>query len=88
MTRFDFSLHAKYKFIFFKSHAVSIRQKDVIDVIRHGKITDIGELPKIEITGAFDAKHSLVVIYRQTGTGYFIITFWIAEKGRYESKIQ
>lgn len=86
--KFIFSLHALYKFGFFKKHRVLIRINDIKRTVLEGKTTDKRELPKLEVTKEFDENHSLVVIYRKIDTIFFIITFWIAEKGRYERKIQ
>jgi len=88
MPTFVFSNHALRKFIFFKKHKIYIRRKDVGETVLKGKVTDASKLPVTESTGEFDAFHSLVVIYRKIRDGFFIITFWIAEKGRYERKIQ
>lgn len=86
--KFIFTDHAKKKFIFFKSHKVIIKRKQVTNSIINGKISDRSEFPKLEVVGAYNKNYSLVTIYRKEGENYIVITFWIAEKGRYERKIQ
>lgn len=88
MPRIIFTAHAKGKFAFFKRHKITIRRKQVIDCIQKGYITDTSEYPKIESAGDFDEEHSLITIYRKDEDEIVIITFWVAEKRRYESKIQ
>lgn len=56
--------------------------------IQNGQVTDTSEYPIIQSAVEFDKEHSLITIYRKDTEDLVIITFWIAEKGRYESKIQ
>ena len=88
MPRTIFTAHAKGKFAFFKRHKIIVRKKQVINCIQKGQITDTSEYPKLQNTTEFDEEHSLITIYRKDEDKIVIITFWIAEKGRYESKIQ
>lgn len=88
MLKILFTAHGKGKFAFFKRHKIIIKKKQVIDCIRKGYIIDTSEYPKIQSAAGFDDQHSLITIYRKDEDKIVIITFWIAEKGRYESKIQ
>ena len=39
---------------------------------------------KIRAVGLISNRHSLVVIYRDLGEYFLVITFWPAKRGRYE----
>ncbi|MBI2611662.1 DUF4258 domain-containing protein [Candidatus Gottesmanbacteria bacterium] len=55
-----------------------IKNPDIIDDTRGEKITAIGKI---------DLNHSLIVVYKIVENAARIITFYPAERGRYESKI-
>lgn len=88
MPKIIFTAHAKGKFSFFKRHKIIIKKKQVIDSIVKGQVIDTSEYPKMQSAGKFDKEHSLITIYRKDDGNIVIITFWITEKGRYESKVQ
>lgn len=88
MPKIVFTAHARGKFTFFKRHKIVIHKNQVVQSIIKGNITDTSEYPKIQTAARFDKDHSLITIYRKDEKSITVITFWIAEKGRYESKIQ
>ncbi len=85
MPNIIFTSHSLYKFSFFKKHKIIISTKQIKDAIINGKITDTTEYPKIQSVGEYDKNHSLVTIYKKDEKSIIVITFWIAEKGRYEN---
>ena len=85
MPNIIFTAHAIYKFSFFKKHKIIISKNQVKDAIIKGKIVDTSEYPKIQSVGEYNKNYSLVTIYRKDEKSIIVITFWIAEKGRYEN---
>lgn len=88
MKRIRYTIHAENKFLFFRRHDVRITKQQIRYALENGTIVDASEDPKIQVSGGYDADHSLIVIYREEKNNLVVITFWIAERGRYERNIQ
>lgn len=86
--RIIYTKHAKFKFEVFSKHRFKIGKNKVKKVLQKPNIQGFSEWPKIMAVGSLDKKHSLVVVYRREDKDFIIISFWPAEKDRYESKIQ
>ncbi|MBI4008730.1 hypothetical protein HY357_00700 [Candidatus Roizmanbacteria bacterium] len=83
-----YTYHAKRKFREEKYiKQLKITRKTVKKVILKPTLEDKSRGEKITAVGIIDERHSLVVIYKKVENGLKIITFFPAEKGRYENKI-
>ena len=83
-----FTAHARKKFAFFRRHKVIIYKKQVGEAIEKGKIIDTSDFPKIQTAGFYNDSLSLIVIYKKESGIPIVITFWVAQKGRYENNLQ
>ncbi len=84
-----YTLHAERKFKEEKYvQQLKITKRIIRNVIEKHDLEDRTRGEKITAVKEISKGHSLVVVYKQVAEDKIkIITFWPAEKGRYESKI-
>lgn len=82
-----FTLHAKQKFALPEIKKLGITRKSVQKVIENPGVIDKAEDPVLIAVGGLTTTLSLCVAYRKVVQDIRIITFYPAEKGRYERKI-
>ena len=83
---FVYTKHAEDKLKEPESKHLGINKAVLESVVRGSKfVEDLGNSTRS--TGQFSAELSLVVVYKRESGKMKIITFFPAEKGRYESKI-
>jgi len=85
--RYEYTLHAKQKFLLPYVKKLGITRKQVEGVLENPIALDKSEDPVYIAIGELSKDLSLCVAYRKVEKGIRIITFYPAEKGRYESKI-
>jgi len=83
-----YSKHAEEKFTE-ESYVFRFRiNKSLIrKIIGKPDVIDDSRGEKLIVIAGIDKRHSLVVVYKLFSKGIFVITFFPARKGRYESKI-
>ncbi|MBI3443302.1 hypothetical protein HY008_01395 [Candidatus Woesebacteria bacterium] len=83
-----YSKHAEEKFTE-ESYVFKLRitKRLIKKIIEKPDAEDESRGEKLTVISGIDKLHSLIVVYRLIPTGIFIITFFPARKGRYESKI-
>lgn len=87
MVNYVYTIHAREKFNLPEIKKLKIRKKNIEKVIENPVAIDKSELPVMIAIGTFSKTLSLCVAYRIVKEGIRIITFYPAEKGRYEPKI-
>lgn len=86
--RISYTLHAEEKFKEEKYvKQLNITERIISRVIKKPNLEDKTRREKITAIGDLDRRHSLIVVYKKERGIIKIITFFPAEKGRYESKI-
>lgn len=85
--KYSYTLHAEKKLTLPKIKKLGITKKHIQSIVQNPLVVDKSEEPVYIAIGEFSKTLSLCVAYRKTGQGTRIITFYPAEKGRYESKI-
>ncbi|MBI4059192.1 hypothetical protein HY404_03050 [Candidatus Microgenomates bacterium] len=83
---FEYTIHARNKFRRKKIRELRIKAKIVENVVIKPDVIDEDRYPRIAVA-AISKNLSLVVVFREVEKGCRIITFFPAERGRYESKI-
>jgi len=84
---FEYSWHALSKFELSEIKKLKIDKEHVEKVIRKPKVIDKIDKPVLMAIGELNKTLSLCVLYKKAKQGIRIITFFPAEKGRYEYKI-
>ena len=87
MVKYVYTIHAKEKLNFPEIKKLKIDKNHIEKVIENPVAIDKSELPVIIAIRVFSKTLSLCVAYRIVKEGIRIITFYPAEKGRYERKI-
>lgn len=87
MNRYVYTLHAKLKLKFPEIKKLGITKRKIQKVVENPTALDKSEDPVYIVIGKLTGKLSLCVAYRKVEEGIRVITFYPAEKGRYESKI-
>lgn len=83
-----YTYHAERKFIEEKYvRQLKITKTNIANVVHRPDLEDKSRGEKITAIGRADERHSLIVIYKIENEKLKIITFFPAEKGRYENKI-
>lgn len=83
---FIYTLHALDKLKIKDNKILKITRKRIEEVVKKGLILrDVDGV--ITAVGNLDNKHSLCVVYRSEVRSIIVITFFAAEKGRYERKV-
>jgi len=80
-------LHAEKKLKFKEIGKLKITKRKLEEIIQNPIIVDRSEEPVLIAIGKLTEKLSLSVAYRNIGKKIRIITFYPAERGRYERKI-
>lgn len=86
MTKIVFTIHAKEKLLSVEAKLLKITQKKITDILKSPLVVNKRVNPHKNI-GNFNDQLSLVVIWKTENDIIKVITFYPAEKGRYESKI-
>ena len=81
-----YTKHAQTKLREEDAVKLSISKKKIADVLNTPITTDTSRFPHIKV-GKLRKDLSLCVIYKLENDTMIVITFYPAEKGRYESKI-
>ena len=87
MSRYVYTLHAEDKFKLPEIKKLRITKKKVEDTIENPLALDKSEKPVYIAVSKLSGNLSLCVAHRKDGRDTRIITFFPAEKGRYERKI-
>lgn len=87
MARYVYTLHAREKFKLPIIRNLYINRRKVQGVVENPEALDKSEEPIYIAIGELTDKLSLCVAYRKVEGKIRIITFYPAEKGRYERKI-
>lgn len=87
MRKYIYTLHAEQKLKFPEIKKLGITKRKIQKVVENPLALDKSEDPVYIVIGRLTDKLSLCVAYRRVERGIRIITFYPAEKGRYESKI-
>lgn len=82
-----YSLHAEEKLGLAEIKKLKINKRQIEETARHPEVVDNSEKPVLIAVGKLSDKLSLCVAYRRTREGVRVITFWPAERGRYERKV-
>ena len=80
-------MHAEKKLKFKEIGKLKITKRKLEEIIKNIIIVDRSEEPVLIAIGKLTEKLSLSVAYRNIGKKIRIITFYPAERGRYERKI-
>ncbi|OGD86009.1 hypothetical protein A2696_00320 [Candidatus Curtissbacteria bacterium RIFCSPHIGHO2_01_FULL_41_13] len=80
-------MHAEKKLKFKEIGKLKITKRKLEEIIQNPIIVDRSEEPVLIAIGKLTEKLSLSVAYRNIGKKIRIITFYPAERGRYERKI-
>lgn len=84
---YTYTLHTEEKLALPKIKKLGITKKHIQNTVQNPLAVDKSEEPVYIAIGEFSKTLSLCVAYRKTGQETRIITFYPAEKGRYEGKI-
>ena len=87
MSKYVYTLHAKDKFELPEIKKLKIIKKKVENTIENPLALDKSEKPVYIAVSELSDTLSLCVAYRKDGRDTRIITFFPAERGRYERKI-
>lgn len=87
MKKYEYTLHAQLKLRKSVYRKLNISKKKIQNIIENPKAIDNSEDPVYIAIGDLGEELSLCVPYRKIGGIIRIITFYPAEKGRYERKI-
>ena len=86
--QFVYTIHAENKLRLWEIVELAIDKKKIEKTVKTPTVVDKSELPVIIAIGKLNKELSLCVAYKKTtGKKVKIITFYPAERGRYESKI-
>lgn len=84
--KITFTVHAKEKLLTDEIRALNITRKNIIETLAQPLFTNKDKNPHQNI-GKLNDELSLAVIWKIENGIIKVITFYPAEKGRYESKI-
>ena len=87
MVQYVYTIYAEEKLKLPRVRKLRISRKRIERVIQKPIIIDASEQPVLIAIGNLTKTLSLCVVYRRLGTIIRVITFYPAEKGRYERKI-
>lgn len=87
MNRYIYTIHVKEKLQKPEVRKLRINKKRIGNVIDKPNIIDRSEEPVLIAIGSLNRTLSLCVVYRKVEEGIRVITFYPAEKGRYERKV-
>lgn len=87
MSKYEYTIHASQKFTLSHIRKLGITKSKVQQVIENPQALDKSEDPVYIAIGKLNSDLSLCVAYRKVKGKLRIITFYPAEKGRYERKI-
>lgn len=87
MTKYIYTIHAELKLKRPEIKKLGITRRKIQKVVENPVALDKSEDPVYIVIGRLTDKLSLSVAYRRVEEGIRVITFYPAEKGRYESKI-
>lgn len=87
MNKYVYTFHAEQKLKFPEIKKLGITKRKIQKVVENPIALDKSEDPVYIVIGRLTDKLSICVAYRRVEEGIRIITFYPAEKGRYESKI-
>lgn len=87
MNKYIYTLHSEQKLKFPEIKKLGITKRKIQQALENPLALDKSEDPVYIVIGRLTDKLSLCVAYRRVEEGIRIITFYPAEKGRYESKI-
>ena len=87
MKKYEYTLHAKLKLKKSVYRKLAISKKRIQETIENPKVLDKSEDPVYIAISDLNEELSLCVPYRKIGGIIRVITFYPAEKGRYERKI-
>ena len=82
-----YTAHAEKKLKLPEIVRLKIGKRKLEEVIKEPSVVDRSELPVIIAIGELTGKLSLCVAYKKVDRKLRVITFYPAEKGRYERKI-
>lgn len=87
MSRYVYTIHAQNKLKLPEIRKLEIDKKRLEQTIEKPSVIDRSEAPVLIAIGNLTKALSLCVVYRNVENIIRIITFYPAEKGRYERKI-
>ncbi len=87
MRRYQYTYHVQQKIKLPVYINLGITKKKIQSIIEHPVVLDISEDPVIIAIGNLTEELSLCVAYREVDGIIRVITFYPAEKGRYERKV-
>lgn len=87
MNKYVYTFHAEQKLKLPEIKGLGITKRKIQKVIENSLALDKSEDPVYIVIGGLTDELSLCVAYREVEEGIRVITFYPAEKGRYESKI-
>lgn len=87
MSRYVYTIHAKQKLQKREVRGLKISKKSIENVIDKPDAIDTSEESVLIAIGSLTKTLSLSVVYRKVEKGIRMITFYPAEKGRYELKV-
>lgn len=85
--QFDYTIHAENKLKRPEVVKLKINKAKIEKTIKTPIAVDKSELPVIIAIGKLNKELSLCVAHKRAGKRVKVITFYPAERGRYESKI-
>lgn len=85
--KYIYTLHAELKLKRPDIQKLGITKNKIQQVLENPLALDKSEDPVYIVIGRLNDKLSLCVAYRRVEKGIRIVTFYPAQKGRYESKI-
>lgn len=85
--QFVYTVHAEDKLTWPEIIKLGINKRKIEKAVKMTSVVDKSELPVIIAVGELTKELSLCVAYRKVGRKVKVITFYPAERGRYESKI-
>mgnify|MGYP001579818333 CR=1 FL=1 len=87
MVQYVYTIHAEEKLTLPRVRKLRISKKRIERVIEKPIVVDASEQPVLIAIGNLTKALSLCVVYRRIEEIIRVITFYPAEKGRYERKI-
>ena len=87
MVQYVYTIHAEEKLTLPRVKKLRINKKRIERIIKKPIVVDASEQPVLIAIGNLTKTLSLCVVYRRVEEVIRIITFYPAEKGRYERKI-
>ena len=87
MLEFEYTIHAEWKLKLSEVRKLKINKQKIQKIVKTAETIDKSEEPVLIAIGGFSKELSLCIVYRRIEGRIRIITFYPAEKGRYERKI-